>query len=594
MYTDAAMVCCLADDANGGYTMKCKNCGMDNPDSLNFCGNCGAKLRKESGAGKPSWGFAQAPEWPEPDFDADDFGADDELFPDSGAASMFQEETAQPQNPPKQGAEPGCDKSKRNQRGVPKQHLENETMETYNSDMCYSGSTADDAAGQPVFDDDYVDYKAPTKTDKAGAANMKTRRRGLNKSTLVLIAAAVIAVIAIVFLIAVLAGDSRGNETGSEKTNKNVVIEPNPDDASCYYVKVTAKEGSILVYETNRGDQSKATVSSKGYVTFNVPVSTLMPTEPVDGATYQASPKVYIQKEDGTLEAFENMPTVTLNVPALGISYKTEDSIVTDNGKVVIEGSINEISAELTINGEPVAIAEDGTFAHTVTFDEQGSVTVTAEAKLGGYQIARKNFTVTVNETVDPSTLIQISEGFVTRVLSTVDTITVTGSVPVGTTMTVAHNEEGFSVVSEPSVTADGQFSFTVKMDNPGDYEMEINASLPDGKTAVKTFHVQRAPAYSEYKQNAWAMNYNDMVNKAGSNQGFKISGTITEIIRDDDYIIAKFKLTSGEEVLLEYHNHYNSAGAIEVGKAYTQIYGRPTAMNSENVLEIYVWFVDG
>ncbi len=570
--------------------MKCKNCGMDNPDSLNFCGNCGAKLRVENRADRPSWGFAQAPEWPEPDFDADDFGADDDLFPDSDTVRKFHEETAQMENPRAQDAKPRYESSKRKQRVDP----EDEPVKTYNSDMCYSGSINDDAAEQTDVDDDYVAFNAQTKPNKANRANKKAKKRRLNKSTIVLIAAAVIAVIAMAFLIAVLAGGSRGTEPNSGKTNKDVVIEPNPKDANCYYVKVTAKEGSILVYETNRGDQSKATVSSKGYVTFNVPVSTLMSTEPVDGATYQAAPKVYLQKEDGTLEAFENLPTVTLNVPALNISYKTPDSITTDDGKVVIEGSITEISAELTINGEPVTIAEDGTFAHTVTFDSQGSVTVTAEAKLGGYQIARKNFTVTVNETVDPATLIQISEGFVTRVLSTVDTITVTGSVPAGTTMTVTHSEEGFSIVSEPSVTAEGQFSFTVKMDNPGDYEMEINATLPDGKTAVKTFHVQRAPAYSEYKQKAWAMNYNDMVNKAGSGQGFKISGTITEIIKDDDYIIAKLKLTSGEEVLLEYHNHYNSAGVIEVGKAYTQIYGRPDAVNSENLLEIYVWFVDG
>lgn len=576
--------------------MKCKNCGMDNPDTLNFCGNCGTRLRDGSAGSKPSWGFAQAPEWPEPDFDADDYQLEQDPFDDSDAtdADFFQGSKAYEEEYRQPGRKSSYDNSNRDRSSAekPPARKAHEPVATYNSDMVYAESIdVETESGQGY--DDYYEFQAPKKPKKANVHNNRPKKRGVNKSTIILIAAAVIAVLAIVFLVMVLVGGD-GNGDNPEKTNKNVVIEPNPNDANCYYVKVTAAEGSILVYETNRGDQSKATVSAKGYVTFNVPVSTLMPVDPVDGATYQAAPKVYLQKADGTLEPFENMPTINLTVPALNVSYTTPDSITTDNGQVTIAGSITEISAELTINGEPVSIAEDGTFSHTVTFDSEGSVTVTAEAKLGGYQIARKEFTVTVNATVDPSTLIQISEGFSTRVVSTVDTITVTGSVPAGSAINVSHNESGLSIAQEPSVTPEGQFTFAVKMENPGDYALDINATLADGTVVTKTLHVQRAPAYSEYKQNAWAMNYDDMVNKAGSNQGFKISGTITEILKDDDYIIAKMQLTSGEEVLIEYHNHYSSAGVIEEGRAYTQIYGRPTAVNSDNILEIYVWFVDG
>ncbi|MBR5719314.1 MAG: hypothetical protein IKX16_09885, partial [Clostridia bacterium] len=58
--------------------MKCERCGFDNPDYLEFCRNCSARLPQNNEASsKPSWGFVKAPQWTEPDFRADNVSEDD-------------------------------------------------------------------------------------------------------------------------------------------------------------------------------------------------------------------------------------------------------------------------------------------------------------------------------------------------------------------------------------------------------------------------------------------------------------------------------------------------------------------------------------
>ena len=49
-----------------------------------------------------------------------------------------------------------------------------------------------------------------------------------------------------------------------------------------------------------------------------------------------------------------------------------------------------------------------------------------------------------------------------------------------------------------------------------------------------------------------------------------------------------------GNKLLLEYHNHYGSAGAVTVGQAYEKIYGRPDGLDEATGLpKCYVWFID-
>ena len=53
--------------------MKCKRCGFDNPDYLEYCQNCTAPLDNKKGddTKEPAWGFVKAPKWEKPEFSAD-------------------------------------------------------------------------------------------------------------------------------------------------------------------------------------------------------------------------------------------------------------------------------------------------------------------------------------------------------------------------------------------------------------------------------------------------------------------------------------------------------------------------------------------
>ena len=86
-------------------------------------------------------------------------------------------------------------------------------------------------------------------------------------------------------------------------------------------------------------------------------------------------------------------------------------------------------------------------------------------------------------------------------------------------------------------------------------------------------------------------MNYASFSYATG--QGYKISGTVTEIIEDGDYILAKLMTADDKPLIIQYHHHYGSAGTITVGRTYEKIYGRPMGLNEDGIPQIYVWFVD-
>ena len=422
---------------------------------------------------------------------------------------------------------------------------------------------------------------------KSGSLNLAIKIAGI---------VAVIAIIAIgVVLIAGSVKRCSNAASSPTGTSKTPVIEKNPDDESSYFVTVYAKEGKVLVYETADGTRKDVTVPASGFVKFRVPVSSLMPTEPIDGSIYQAVPKVYIKNDDGTETLVDGMEPILLQVPALNVRFDQSDAIVSDDGKVEITGRIDLIATKLTIGGEDVYIDQDGSFSHTLTYDEPGDYTLEVEGRLAGHQIYRKSFSVTVTQATSTTVLVELpweygDAAFSQRVRNNVDTIEVRGRVPAGSQVTVTC-ESTNATITVPTVAEDGTFTFSVKMAYAGDYTLMISCLTESGKTSTREMHVQRAPEWSTYTSGAMQMNYASFA--YSTTQAYKISGKVTEIIKSDDYILAVLEIEGGKTIVLEYHNHYNSAGTLAEGRTYTKIYGRPMGLNEDGIPQIYVWFVD-
>lgn len=445
------------------------------------------------------------------------------------------------------------------------------------------------------YSDDDDDYE-PKRYKKSGGSFFSNK----NTMSIAIRIAAIVAVLAvlalIIFGIASLVKSCNGRNSSPTGTNKAPIIEKNPDDNESYFVTIYAKEGKVLIYETSDGTRKEVTVPSSGFVKFRVPVSSLMPNEPVDGTTYAAKPKVYIKNDDGTETLIDNIEPVMLQIPEINVRFDNADTIVSENGSVEISGHVDLIATVITVNGETAEVGQDGAFSHTVKFENTGDYTIDVEGRLAGHQIYRHTFNVTVMQATPTSNLIELpwqygDSAYSQRVKNATDTIEVRGRVPAGSTVTASCPGSSNATVSTPVVNADGSFTFNVQMAVAGDYKLLITCTTTDGRVSEREMHVQRAPEYAAYKNSALPMNYASFA--YATSQAYRITGTVTEIIKSDDYILAKMTTAEGKELVIEYHNHYGTAGTITVGKAYSYIYGRPMGLNDDGIPQIYVWFVD-
>ncbi|MBO4385143.1 MAG: zinc ribbon domain-containing protein [Clostridia bacterium] len=448
-------------------------------------------------------------------------------------------------------------------------------------------------------DDDFRDEDddfEPKRYKKSGGSFFSNKKN----MNLVIKIAAIVAVLAVLTLIIVgivsLAKSCAKRNNSPTGTNKAPIIEQNPSDASSYYVTIYAKEGKVLIYETSDGTRKEVTVPSSGFVKFKVPVSSLMPNEPIEGTTYSAKPTVYIKNDDGTETLIDNIEPIMLQIPTINVRFDNADTIVSEDGFVLVTGRVDLIATLLTLNGETVEINQDGSFSHTVRFEDTGDYTIEAVGKLAGHQIYRHTFNVTVMKATPTVNLIELpwqygDTAYSQRVKNAVDTIEVRGRVPAGSTVTASCPGSYNATVTTPIVSSDGTFTFNVTMAVAGDYKLLITCTTTDGRVSERYMHVQRAPEYTPYRSSALAMNYASFA--YSTSQAYRITGTVTEIIESGDYILAKLTTADGKELVLEYHNHYSSAGEITVGKTYSYIYGRPLGLNENGIPQIYVWFVD-
>ena len=378
-----------------------------------------------------------------------------------------------------------------------------------------------------------------------------------------------------------------------DNTGKAPTVEPDPDKPDHWLITVYAKAGTTLIYESSDGTRKTVEVPEGGRIKFSVARSALMPNEPIDGETCQVVPTIYTVDAEGGETLIEGFEPITLDVPELDIRFDNSDAIDSADGSAVISGSAAPSRTEITVEGVSVAVGEDGSFSHTLSFSEAGEHTVALEARCPGYRIFRHSFTVTVEA---PSAgIIQFpweygDDTFTQRVKNDADTpLEVRGRVPAGSIVT-ASCENPAVTMTVPTVDDAGVFVFTVTMPEAGDYEISISCAAPSGELSERVMHIQRAPDWRAYVEGSWAMTYEALC--YASKQAYKISGTVTEIVEDGDCLSVMLELEDGRTIMLRYYDHYPNAGSLEVGSVHTGIYGHSMGRNEDGVPVIYVWFV--
>ena len=377
--------------------------------------------------------------------------------------------------------------------------------------------------------------------------------------------------------------------TGADKAP---TIEPDTNNPGQYLVTVYAKAGTKLIYETSHGNRQEVEVPMKGHVVFSVPEAGLIPQEPIEGETCSVIPIVYAVDENGAETRIEGFNPVVISVPALNVVFDS-DTITAESGSAVISGIVVPVDASVTLEGEALAVGQDGRFSQTVSFSEAGEYTVSLEARLAGYSIFRHSVTVIVEAPAEGFIQFPWEYGddtFSQRVKNDADTpLDVWGRVPAGSKVSVSCEDEGVEL-TDPTVDGDGNFAFTVKLPYVGNFALNITCESFTGTVTERVLHVQRAPEWRSYVEGSWAMSYEDL--SYASKHAYKIGGTVTEVLEESDCIVVLLELADGRDIVLRYYNHYPNAGSLAVGSVHTGIYGRPVGKNDDGLPEVYVWFI--
>lgn len=580
--------------------MKCRNCGCENPPGNTFCENCGVPLKAEreqdETVGSASWGFIQNREAEQAVQDVeDDVNSEiDEL------ELRFSDGVDEWKPTPAAGQR---DRARRQQSEAAARRAAGGVFEEADKAAEKAKKTANEAqhtakkraeetvnAKRRQAEDDFEDIPAPRKT--VNTESGETRNGSGSVAGKIGIALILLAIAAIVVaIIAVLKG-GLGSKIGS---NKKAEITVNPNNPDMYLITVPAKEGSKIVFEFGDGQLSEEyEVSHKNGIVFQLASAQLLPAEPIEGTTCEVTPKVYSKDAEGNLNPIE-MPSVTINVPQLEITFDTPDSFEAANGLVEIKGKIQPLqkAAQLTLNGQPLPVDENGNFEYSEKKDK-GEYTYEFEGKLDGHSIYRKTFTAKVEKILTADEIVVIPRSFVTRALNVEDFIRVNGTVPVGSTISVVSDDPEFSLRSQPVIDENGNFDFEVNLPTASKtYPFTIICTLADGQVYERPFSVERPPVYNEYVPTVWPDNYDEMIKPIHltDKRGFVLKGTIEEILQDDDYLVAKLNLDAGQTVIIEYHNHYNGATELVVGSHYV-MFGYSMGLDAEDMLHLFIWFV--
>lgn len=482
----------------------------------------------------------------------------------------------------------------------------------------------------PPIDDDYFhdsEYRNNS-TDKP----IKKQKNNTKKLIIIIAAAAVLLVVTIIGFVFISTNyGNLGNFTqhvfGGNPLMRPVTIDistdANGNEQVIFYIN--ASEGHIVRFMIN--DQIvERTIGAGNSFSGSLMLSTFMPNQPIDTTDdyIVITPNLSIVSPDGSevtpvtsfvttnaaiidilapeSTAEERAKGVTIEgipvfVPTLKItiSEPTVNPFNTEVSQTIIKGTVNDNSATLYANGEPLTLDSLGGFEYTLVMEESGSYTVNFEAQKNGCRVARENITVNYTKPEMSMDLTFLLDNGV-QLRTKTNTLTITGKIDPGATLQPSCEDESIQF-SEVTYTDTGAFTFSATIPEVGYYDIDVLITL--GSDIMKaSLHIERAPEnHNDYYATAHEFDYDRCLNQPNHDAHYLILGYVREIVQSEGYAIAKLETEDGEIIYFQYHNSYSGAAVIEVSS--TQLYrlaavpcGTYDDSNGNTYPYLYAWFV--
>lgn len=490
--------------------MRCKVCGANNEDYLEYCENCAAPLTESApqaddmgsaGREQRTWGFVSSPKWDKPDFSANTVSEDD--IPEGFKAQAFRPRNSVLQSgPDTSGVKLNSVRTnaKVSAPSVPCPHC-GASVQSSQRFCNHCGQAMDEPvtapaqAPAPVFDADApavsmaesttvpgIKYADPidddmfsfnyddeedtshtrrsskvTSSKPISTRSRRSRKRSglaVDRNIVFWILAAVL-VVALVVMGVVLINKSGGFSSvfggifSSSSVTKEPVVEKTTTENGdpAYNITVYAKRNSIVRFEGGSIKHDTPVSSSKPIV-LSVPEAVWVPSEPVEGDKLEIYPKVTVIAKDGTETPLTFAEPIVINIPTLNLSVTAPNapSFDTATPDVTVTGVVDDPTSAVFVNDMQLAVDESGNFEGTYTLSAEGENTIHVEARKNGYAIARHTFTVNYSTTAPATT---------TPGTTTSGGSAAPGTMPAGATAVGYATTADLKVRSQPNSTSD-------------------------------------------------------------------------------------------------------------------------------------------
>lgn len=630
--------------------MKCKVCGANNEDYLEYCEKCAAPLTPDepepepaedsyvasTGETPPAWGFVRAPQWPKPEFDANTVSEED--IP-SSFSSRFNPRPAQQQASAQQPAAPapgeqGYSNNVRVHTPVQEPapafaaaEPEEEPVRPYtptrsaNTTRVAKPSSVKKAAPLPkapvedTAEDDFDDFDdfddleydvKPSRSKKRGSAR--------SRNMLFIAAVAVLVVLIAVFAIIYLNRNFNGSvgaffdyTFGGNPFPKPATITPTQMDsgAPAYIVTIYCKNNYTARFTSGTTvSEDVIGAHAKNCVAWRIPEEIFLPDAPIAESELHVKPDVVVISPNGKETPVEFADEIVIQIPAIEmtVTSPTVSDFTTDTAVVPITGTVSDNTAGVYVNETQIPIDESGNFSTTYTLPEDGSYTVTIEARKNRYQTASQTFNITYgtgatqdpngDNTTTPGTVegnVAFSVNDSVARYATTSTMTVSGTMEAGAVISVS------GVELEGDITQDaaaGTFSFTVKTADVGLYPVVITATK-DTAAKSSTLYLEHRPEKDSYMSGVHVLDYDRIKNYPEHKQGYKVTGRVVELYQSSPFVTARIQTSAGDIVF----SYYSGVSEVAVGDGKTyNLYADPagtyTLADGSTLPLMHAWFI--
>ncbi len=327
-----------------------------------------------------------------------------------------------------------------------------------------------------------------------------------------------------------------------------------------------------------------------------IPIQLFYPNEPLTESELEYTPVITITNADGSSYRME-CPSFVMTFPKLHVTItspipdETGMIMASESNVVRIEGVVDDLSAEVTANGQPVQVYQGGIFVYDYVFPETATEDDVETLQI----VASKNNCVTGGKTLalhaykfvpDPMMLEIASKGDLFS-LDRSGKLTVTGKTLPGAKLSAISDDPTKVLCGSVPVADDGSFSFQITTDSdyfgtafitlsaekdgtePASLRFRIVRGFRDKDAFVKQYYADKH--YLEINPNG--MSLSDLLANsetyAGYDYGFRITATVVEVITKDGDVIVKMTINKTNETVYVHNLSNKWAPAESIGDKY-------------------------